>query len=95
MERDHSFALHGCIEDLQASTLRLPVTGYATVSYILLKACLYLFICYCYTKNTYIVNNLQANIKSVKSAVYSAIQVMQTMGPSIHSTLSKVRFMSF
>ncbi|XP_071698022.1 AUGMIN subunit 8-like [Rutidosis leptorrhynchoides] len=59
IERDHRFALHGVIEDLQASTLRLPVTGCAT-----------------------------ANIQSVKSAFCSAIQVMQTMGSSIKSTLS-------
>ncbi|XP_076932015.1 AUGMIN subunit 8-like [Bidens hawaiensis] len=61
IERDHSFALLGCIKDLQASTLRLPVTGYAT-----------------------------ANIKSVKSAVYSAIKLMQTMGSSLQSTLSRL-----
>ncbi|KAI3811339.1 hypothetical protein L1987_21060 [Smallanthus sonchifolius] len=61
IEREHNFALHGAIEDLQASTLRLPVTGFAT-----------------------------ANIQSVKSAVYSAIQVMQTIGSSIQSTLSRL-----
>ncbi|KAL8206321.1 hypothetical protein R6Q57_009872 [Mikania cordata] len=61
IERDHSFALHGAIEDLQASTLRLPVTGFA-----------------------------RANNQSVKSALYSAIQVMQTMGSSIQSTLSRL-----
>ncbi|KVI11732.1 Protein of unknown function DUF566 [Cynara cardunculus var. scolymus] len=31
MEREHNFALHGATEDLQASTLRLPVTGCATL----------------------------------------------------------------
>ncbi|KAK9055177.1 hypothetical protein SSX86_026259 [Deinandra increscens subsp. villosa] len=61
IERDHSFALHGAIQDLQASTLRLPVTGFAT-----------------------------SNIQSLKSAVYSAIQVMQTVGSSIQSTLSRL-----
>lgn len=61
IEREHNFALHGATEDLQASTLRLPVTGCAT-----------------------------ANIQTVKSAVYSAIQVMQTMGSSIQSTLSRL-----
>ncbi|MFS7935514.1 putative QWRF family protein [Helianthus anomalus] len=61
IEREHDFALRGAIQDLQASTLRLPVTGFAT-----------------------------ANIQSVKSAVYSAIQVMQTMGSSIQSTLSRL-----
>ncbi|PWA69567.1 hypothetical protein CTI12_AA296390 [Artemisia annua] len=62
IEREHSFAVHGAIQDLQASTLRLPVTGYAT-----------------------------ADIQSVKSAVYSAMQVMHTMGSSLQSTLSRVR----
>ncbi|KAI3771897.1 hypothetical protein L6452_03068 [Arctium lappa] len=61
IEREHSFAVHGATEDLQASTLRLPVTGCAT-----------------------------ANIQTVKSAVYSAIQVMQTIGSSIQSTLSRL-----
>nr|XP_043622325.1 QWRF motif-containing protein 4 [Erigeron canadensis] len=61
IEREHGFSLHGVIEDLQASTLRLPVTGCA-----------------------------MANIQSVKSAVYSAIQVMQTIGSSLQSTLSRL-----
>ncbi|KAI7740228.1 hypothetical protein M8C21_001304 [Ambrosia artemisiifolia] len=61
IEREHDFALHGAIEDLQASTLRLPVTGFAT-----------------------------GNIRSVKSAIYSAIQVMQAVGSSIQSTLSRL-----
>ncbi|PWA69566.1 hypothetical protein CTI12_AA296390 [Artemisia annua] len=61
IEREHSFAVHGAIQDLQASTLRLPVTGYAT-----------------------------ADIQSVKSAVYSAMQVMHTMGSSLQSTLSRL-----
>lgn len=59
IEREHKSALHGSIEDLQASTLRLPVTGCAT-----------------------------ANIQSVTSAFCSAIQVLQTMGSSMQSTLS-------
>lgn len=98
IEREHNFALQGAIEDLQASTLRLPVTGFATVNYIFLKACFYMNL---YTtsveikKNTIYFNDLQANIQSVKSAVYSAIQVMQAIGSSIQSTLSRVRFISF
>ena len=31
IERDHSNSLSGAIEDLEASTLRLPVTGGARV----------------------------------------------------------------
>lgn len=61
MEREHNFALHGAIEDLKASTLRLPVTGCA-----------------------------MADIQTVKSAVYSAIQAMQTIGSSIQSTLLRL-----
>ncbi|KAJ9557923.1 hypothetical protein OSB04_012537 [Centaurea solstitialis] len=61
IEREHNFSLTGAIEDLQSSTLRLPVTGGATV-----------------------------DIETVKSSLCSAIQVMQTMGSSLQSTLSMV-----
>ncbi|KVH93667.1 Protein of unknown function DUF566 [Cynara cardunculus var. scolymus] len=59
IERENHFSLSGAIEDLQSSTLQLPVTGAATV-----------------------------DIETVKSSLCSAIQVMQTMGSSLHSTLS-------
>lgn len=35
IEREHTFAVKGAIEDLKASTLRLPVTGCATVGHFL------------------------------------------------------------
>ncbi|KAJ9557919.1 hypothetical protein OSB04_012533 [Centaurea solstitialis] len=59
IEREHNLSLSRAIEDLQSSTLRLPVTGGATV-----------------------------DIETVKSSLCSAIQVMQTMEPSLQSTLS-------
>lgn len=61
IERDHTCSVSGAIKDLQASTLRLPVTGGA-----------------------------RADIDTVKAAVCSAVDVMQTMGSSICSVLSRV-----
>uniref|UniRef100_A0A5B6YQH4 Putative QWRF motif-containing protein 8 n=1 Tax=Davidia involucrata TaxID=16924 RepID=A0A5B6YQH4_DAVIN len=61
IERDHTSSLSRAIEDLQASTLRLPVAGGA-----------------------------RADIETVKAAVWSAIDVMQAMGSSIYSILSRV-----
>lgn len=61
LERDHSNSLSGAIEDLQASTLRLPVTGGA-----------------------------RADIETIKIAVCSAINVMQALGSSLHSLLSRM-----
>jgi hypothetical protein len=34
LERDHIAAFSGAMEDLEASTLRLPVTGGARVCYV-------------------------------------------------------------
>ncbi|XP_057967600.1 AUGMIN subunit 8-like isoform X2 [Malania oleifera] len=64
-ERDHYNAVSGAIEDLQASTLRLPVTAGA-----------------------------RADIETVKVAVCSAVDVMQAMGSSICSLLSRVEGMN-
>ncbi|KAK2979656.1 hypothetical protein RJ640_007318, partial [Escallonia rubra] len=61
IEWDHACAISGATEDLQASTLRLPVTGGA-----------------------------KADIETVKAAVCSAVELMQTIGSSICSILSKV-----
>ncbi|XP_058067713.1 AUGMIN subunit 8 [Magnolia sinica] len=60
-EREHSSSLSGAIEALEASTLRLPITGGA-----------------------------RADIHTVKEAVSSAVDVMQAMGSSICSLLSRV-----
>ncbi|XP_077216959.1 AUGMIN subunit 8-like isoform X2 [Tasmannia lanceolata] len=65
VEREHSSSLSGAIEALEASTLRLPVTGGA-----------------------------KAEIHMVKDAVSSAVDVMQAMGSSICSLLSKVEGMN-
>lgn len=61
LERDHSTSLDGAIKDLEASTLRLPLTGGA-----------------------------KAEIDSLKAAISSAVDVVQAMGYSISSILSKV-----
>ncbi|KNA19515.1 hypothetical protein SOVF_060980 [Spinacia oleracea] len=61
LERDHSTSLNGAIIDLEACTLRLPVTGGA-----------------------------KADIDSLKAAISSAVDVMQAMGSSVCSVLSKV-----
>ncbi|KAL2936431.1 AUGMIN subunit 8 [Bienertia sinuspersici] len=61
LERDHSYSLNGAIKDLEACTVRLPVTGGA-----------------------------KADIESLKAAMSSAVDMMQTMGSSICSVLSKV-----
>ncbi|KAJ0701626.1 putative QWRF family protein [Helianthus annuus] len=61
IENEHSLALSGAIEDLKSSTLRLPVTGSATV-----------------------------DVQTVKSSLRSALEVMQTMGSAMQSTLSRL-----
>ncbi|XVF88131.1 hypothetical protein PTKIN_Ptkin19aG0025400 [Pterospermum kingtungense] len=61
LERDHINSLAGAIEDLEASTLRLPITGGA-----------------------------RADTESLKAAICSAVDVLQAMGSSICSLLSKV-----
>ncbi|XP_011033386.1 PREDICTED: QWRF motif-containing protein 8-like isoform X2 [Populus euphratica] len=61
LEKDHIDSLSGAVEDLEASTLRLPVTGGA-----------------------------KADIKSLKVAICSAVDVMQAMGSSICSLLPRV-----
>ncbi|KAI3775353.1 hypothetical protein L1987_49926 [Smallanthus sonchifolius] len=61
IEKDQSLALSGAIEDLKSSTLRLPVTGGATV-----------------------------DIQTVKSSLRSALEVMQTIGSNMQTTLSRL-----
>ncbi|GAV77711.1 DUF566 domain-containing protein [Cephalotus follicularis] len=65
LERDHINSLSGAVDDLKASTLRLPITGGA-----------------------------RADIESLKIAVCSAFDVMQAMGSSICSLLSRVEGMN-
>ncbi|CAM8914474.1 unnamed protein product [Rhodiola kirilowii] len=61
LEKDHSLSLAGITKDLEASTLRLPLTGGA-----------------------------RAEIESLKVAMGSAMDVMQSMGPSVITLLSRV-----
>ncbi|XP_059453590.1 AUGMIN subunit 8-like [Corylus avellana] len=65
LESDHIDSLSGAVEDLEASTLRLPVTAGA-----------------------------RADIESLKAAICSAVDVMQAMGSSICSLLSRVEGMN-
>lgn len=65
LERDHVDSLSGAVEDLEASTLRLPVTSGA-----------------------------RADIEYLKTAICSAVDVMQAMGSSICSLLSKAEGMN-
>ncbi|KAJ4873064.1 QWRF motif-containing protein 8 [Raphanus sativus] len=65
LERDHVSSLVGAIADLEANTLRLPVTG-----------------------------GTKADVESLKAAISSALDVMQSMGSSIWSLLSKVEEMN-
>ncbi|XP_010273677.1 PREDICTED: AUGMIN subunit 8 [Nelumbo nucifera] len=65
LEGDHLISLSGAIEALEASTLRLPVTGGA-----------------------------RADVQTVKNAISSAVDVMQAMGSSICSLLSRVEGMN-
>ncbi|KAF2310428.1 hypothetical protein GH714_009934 [Hevea brasiliensis] len=65
LERDHLNSLSGALEDLEATTLRLPVTGGA-----------------------------KADIDSLKVAICSAVDMMQAVGSSICSLLSRVEGMN-
>ncbi|KAL0739243.1 hypothetical protein Bca4012_015453 [Brassica carinata] len=65
LEREHVSSLVGAIADLEANTLRLPVTG-----------------------------GTKADVESLKAAMSSALDVMQAMGSSIWSLLSKVEEMN-
>ncbi|KAF8393007.1 hypothetical protein HHK36_021248 [Tetracentron sinense] len=65
LEEDHSNSLSAAIEALEASTLRLPITGGA-----------------------------RADVHTVKDAVSSALDVMQAMGSSICSLLSRAEGMN-
>ncbi|KAI9125900.1 hypothetical protein K1719_003318 [Acacia pycnantha] len=65
LERDHINALSGAIEDLEANTVRLPVTGRA-----------------------------KADMEHLKVAICSAVDIMQSMGSTICSLLSRVEGMN-
>ncbi|KAL2227973.1 UNVERIFIED_CONTAM: AUGMIN subunit 8 [Sesamum indicum] len=65
IERDHVNSLTWAIQDLQASTIRIPITGGA-----------------------------RGDIETVKAAICSAVDVMQAMGSSLYSILSRMEGMN-
>ncbi|CAA0832634.1 QWRF motif-containing protein 8 [Striga hermonthica] len=65
IERDHVNSLTWAIQDLQASTIRIPVTGGA-----------------------------RGDVETVKAAICAAVDVMQVMGSSLFSILSRVEGMN-
>uniref|UniRef100_A0A2P2JH15 AUGMIN subunit 8 n=1 Tax=Rhizophora mucronata TaxID=61149 RepID=A0A2P2JH15_RHIMU len=65
LERDHANSLFRAVQDLESSTLRLPVTA-----------------------------GTKADTESLKFAICSAVDVMQAMGSSICSLLSRVEQMN-
>ncbi|GFP99865.1 QWRF motif-containing protein 8 [Phtheirospermum japonicum] len=65
IERDHVNSLTWAIQDLQASTIRIPVTGGA-----------------------------KGDVETVKAAICSAVDVMQAMGSSLFTILSRVEGMN-
>ncbi|KAL9442557.1 hypothetical protein AB3S75_020970 [Citrus x aurantiifolia] len=65
LERDHISSLSGVVEDLEASTVRVPLIGGA-----------------------------RADTESLKAAICSAVDMMQTMGTSICSSLSRAEEMN-
>jgi hypothetical protein len=89
LEGDHVDALSGAVEDLEANTLRLPLTGGA-------KVCMF-FWCFlvCYLGSDTSINHslftfLQADFEHLKVAICSAVDVMQAMGSAIRPLLSRV-----
>ncbi|KDO62294.1 hypothetical protein CISIN_1g040190mg [Citrus sinensis] len=65
LERDHISSLSGIVEDLEASTVRVPLIGGA-----------------------------RADTESLKAAICSAVDMMQAMGTSICSSLSRAEEMN-
>ncbi|GER48888.1 hypothetical protein STAS_26094 [Striga asiatica] len=65
IERDHVNSLTWAIQDLQASTIRIPVIGGA-----------------------------RGDVETVKAAICAAVDVMQAMGSSLFSILSRVEGMN-
>lgn len=65
LERDHISSLSGVVEDLEASTVRVPLTGGA-----------------------------RADTESLKAAICTAVDVMQAMGTSMCSLLSRAEEMN-
>lgn len=92
IERNYVDSLSGAVEDLEASTLRLPVTSGAWVCQVH-KNSLHLI----FGKSSLCPNYgfllLQADTETLEAAICSAVNVMKAMGTSIGSMLSRVRFL--
>jgi len=88
LERDHIDALSGAVEDLEASTLRLPVTGGEIVC--IRRMFFYFLVTEDETMTSFWYLLLQADIEHLKVAICQAVDVMQAMGSGICSLLSRV-----
>ena len=88
LQSDHIDALSGAVEDLEASTLRLPLTGGAKVCMVVS-----VLLVRCVQRDTNIITVFtlfQADIEHLKHAIYSAVDAMQAMGSAICPLLSRV-----
>lgn len=93
LEKKYAKSISGTAEALNATILRLPVCDGAMVGNLIKHRNIFSILLSswisCFSLQLYI---LQVDIQSVKNAVGSAIDVMQTIGNSISTLLSKVPF---
>lgn len=91
LERNHISSLKGAVEDLEASTLRLPVTAGARVSRFprILTVEVRTF-----NGRLILTLALQADIDTLKNALGSAVDVMQATGFSVRPLHSRVSIVS-
>lgn len=90
LETDHINSLSGALLDLEASTLRVPVTSGATVCFIKVFQIWNIQLLNEFRPLRFV--HLQADVDQLKGAICSALDVMQVMATSIGSLLSQVRF---
>lgn len=91
LEGEHISSLSGAEKDLEASTLRVPVAGGAKVREP--RTCQFFEGKFWHHTSLNIFILLQVDVGTLKAAVCSAVDVMQTMGSSICSLLSRVSFL--
>ena len=89
LERDHIDAVSKAVEDLEASTLRLPVTGGAMVC-VAGRILFFFFITEETMTSLLCFTLLQSDIEHLKVAICQAVDVMQAMASAICSLLSQV-----
>lgn len=103
LDKDHSISLHGAIEALKASTLRLPVGGAIVRSFTILP--------FSFSQHTVVFNKrlpgfrllpkkyinvnlpsypFQADLQSMREVITSALDVMQAVCLSVRSLCGKV-----